>query len=77
VARDRIALLRRECGVRIVLGPRTLISEAKATTQNIGVADPLIKDADRWSIRSVRRGRRFAIRGVEIEVRFHAAGKDV
>jgi hypothetical protein len=35
---------------RAVLGPRTLISEAKATTQNIRFAEFLIEDADRRSI---------------------------
>lgn len=77
VTRDRISLLRSEGRVRIVLGPRTLISEAKATTQNIGVADTMMKDADRRSMVGIRRGRRFALRRIEIEIRLHAARKDV
>jgi hypothetical protein len=77
VARDGISLLRSECRVRIVLRPRTLISEAKATTQNIGVADAMMKDAEGRSMGDVRRSRRFALRRVEIEIRLHAARKDV
>jgi hypothetical protein len=54
-----------------------LISEAKATAQNIRVADSMIKDADRRSIGGIWRSRRFAFRSVEIEIRLHTAGKDV
>jgi len=77
MARDRISLLRSECRVRIVLVPRTLISEAKATTQNIGVADAMMKDADGRSIGGVWRSWRFALRRVEIEISLHATRKDI
>jgi hypothetical protein len=77
VAHDRVSLLRAESYVRVVFGPATFISETKATTQNICVTDAAIKDADRGLIAAVRRSRRFTFWSVEIEIRLHAAGKDV
>jgi hypothetical protein len=53
------------------------VSEPKATAQNIGVAEAMMKDADGRFIGGVWRSRRFALRRVEIEIRLHATRKDV
>jgi hypothetical protein len=77
MAHDRVSLLRAASGVCVVFGPRTFIAEAKATTQNIRLADAVIKDADRRLVAAVRRRRRFTFWSIEIEIGLHAAGKDV
>ena len=77
MARNCISLLGGESRVCIVFGPCAFVSKTKAAAQNIRLSDASIEDDHRRSIRPIRRSRCFAIRGVEIEIRLQAAGKDI
>jgi hypothetical protein len=77
MARDSLSLSRGESGLVVVVGPGAFITEPKAPAQNVCLTDTVVEDADGGTTGDLRRDRRLALGGIEIEIRLHAAGQDV